>query len=67
MHRQAAVSTERERLFAEAQRILAEHQPVICFAAPRMVAALSPRVLNATPAPLKPLVLWNAETLAVSR
>jgi hypothetical protein len=54
-------------LFAEAQRIFAEHQPVICFAAPRMVAALSPRVLNATPAPLKPLVLWNAETLAVSR
>ena len=68
MHRQAAAdSTERERLFAETQRILAEHQPVICFAAPRMVAALSPRVLNATPAPLKPLVLWNAETLAVSR
>jgi peptide/nickel transport system substrate-binding protein len=55
----------RKRLFVEAQRILAEEQPVLCFAAPRLVAVMSPRVVNATAAPLKPLILWNAERLAV--
>jgi peptide/nickel transport system substrate-binding protein len=58
---------DRRRMFGEAQRILAAEQPVICFAAPRLVVAMSPRVLNATPAPLKPLVLWNGERLAVNR
>jgi peptide/nickel transport system substrate-binding protein len=67
--RQQAVARdqpERQRLFADAQRVLAEQQPVICFAAPRVIVALSSRVTNAMPAPLKPLVLWNAETLAVT-
>lgn len=58
---------ERRRLFAEAQRILGEHLPVICFAAPRLIVAMTPRVVNARPAPLKPPVLWNADVLAVIR
>jgi peptide/nickel transport system substrate-binding protein len=58
---------ERRRLFGEAQRILADQQPVICFAAPRLVSVLSTRVANATPAPLRPIVLWNAESLATDR
>lgn len=63
----AADQAERRRLFEEAQRILGEHLPVICFAAPRVIMAMTPRVVNATPVPLKPPVLWNADTLAVSR
>lgn len=62
-----ADSVERRRLFGEAQRILADEQPVICFAAPRLVSVLSTRVANATPAPLRPMVLWNAESLAIHR
>lgn len=56
---------ERRALFAEAQRILAEHVPVLYFAAPHVYVAMSPRVANATPAVTKPQVLWNAEVLAV--
>jgi peptide/nickel transport system substrate-binding protein len=56
---------ERQRLFAEVQRIFAENIPVIYVAAPRVTVALGPRVLNATPAPVRPTVLWNAEVLAV--
>jgi peptide/nickel transport system substrate-binding protein len=56
---------ERRRLFAEAQRVFAEHVPVIYLAAPRIVVALSPKVANAHPVPLKPVVLWSADTLAV--
>jgi peptide/nickel transport system substrate-binding protein len=64
---QAADRPDRQRLFGEAQRILADEQPVICFAAPRLVSVLSMRVANATPAPLRPIVLWNAESLATHR
>jgi peptide/nickel transport system substrate-binding protein len=56
---------ERQRLFAEVQRIFAENVPVIYVAAPRVTVALGPRVLNATPAPIRPTVLWNSEALAV--
>jgi peptide/nickel transport system substrate-binding protein len=56
---------ERQRLFAEVQRVFAENIPVIYVAAPRVTVALGPSVLNATPAPVRPTVLWNAEVLAV--
>jgi len=55
---------ERHRVFAEAQRIFAEHVPALYFAAPRVFVAMSPRVLNAQPAVGPPQVLWNAEVLA---
>jgi peptide/nickel transport system substrate-binding protein len=54
---------ERRRLFAEAQRILAANQPVITFAAPKVVVATSARVGGAMPSVLAPPVLWNAEML----
>jgi peptide/nickel transport system substrate-binding protein len=56
---------ERQRLFAEAQRVLAENIPVIYVAAPRVTVAKSPRLLNTMPVPLRPTVLWNADILAV--
>lgn len=67
MKKQIATTDEaaRRTLFAEAQRIFAEHVPILYFAAPRTIIALSPRVANATPVPLQPPVLWNADTLAV--
>jgi hypothetical protein len=40
--------------------------PALYFVAPKVTIALSPRVLNVTPAPQIPQVLWSADTLAVS-
>jgi len=56
---------ERHRLFAEVQRIFAEHVPALYFAAPRVYVAMSARVRNAQPGVGRPQVLWNAEVLAV--
>ena len=57
---------ERQRLFAEVQRIFGEELPALYFLAPKVTLAFSPRVANATPAPQIPQVLWKAETLAVA-
>ena len=70
MKAQVAVGDEMERkhLFDEVQQIFAEHIPAVYFAAPRVIVAMSPRVLNAQPALLRPHVLWSADTLdAVQR
>lgn len=56
---------ERQRLFAEVQRVWGEELPLLCFVAPRVVVAHSSRVLNAAPALQVPQLLWNADTLAV--
>jgi peptide/nickel transport system substrate-binding protein len=58
---------ERKRLFDEVQRIFIEHVPVIYFAAPRVVVAMSSRVMNATPAVALSPLLWSPDTLAVAR
>jgi peptide/nickel transport system substrate-binding protein len=55
---------ERQRLFAEVQRVMAEELPAIYFVAPRVTLAVSARVANATPAPQIPQLLWSADTLA---
>jgi peptide/nickel transport system substrate-binding protein len=67
MKRQVSTSdqAERRRIFAEVQRIFADNIPVIYVAAARVTVAMSQRVVNAVPVPLRPSVLWNAETLAV--
>lgn len=67
MERQIATTdaAERHRLFAEVQRIFAAELPAIAFAAPRIIVAMSTRVTNATPALLRPQVLWNPDVLAV--
>jgi peptide/nickel transport system substrate-binding protein len=68
MRRQATSTDmgERQRLFVEVQRVFAEQMPALYFVAPKVTIALSPRVLNATPAPQVPQLLWSADTLAAS-
>ena len=56
----------RKALFADVQRIFSEQLPIIHFAAPRVVVVTSRRVLNATPAVLRPTILWNPDNLAVT-
>jgi peptide/nickel transport system substrate-binding protein len=69
MQRQVASAdlAERQRLFGDVQRTFVEEMPVLYFAAPRVMVAMSARVRNAQPVPLKPSVLWNADSLAVQR
>lgn len=54
---------ERQRLFAEAQRILATEMPALWFVARRAIVAVSGRVRGVTPNLFFPPVLWNAERL----
>jgi peptide/nickel transport system substrate-binding protein len=65
MQRQVAASSlaERQRLFAEVQRIFGENLPEICFVAPKVSVALGRRVGGAVPVLLDPKVLWNPATL----
>jgi peptide/nickel transport system substrate-binding protein len=67
MTRQVASLDQQERraLFDQVQGIVARELPMIQFAAPRIYVATSPRVANATPALLRPAILWNADTLGV--
>jgi peptide/nickel transport system substrate-binding protein len=57
----------RTRAFAEVQKILGEELPSIYFVAPRISLATTTRVVNATPAPQIPQLLWSADTLARAR
>jgi peptide/nickel transport system substrate-binding protein len=68
MRRQVAMSdrAERVQLFRDAQRVFSEHSPVLYFAAPHLFLATSARLEQATPSRLIPLILWNAESLAVA-
>jgi peptide/nickel transport system substrate-binding protein len=68
MHQQTAATSlaERQRLFAEVQRIFGEEVPALYFVAPKVTLAVSPRVRNERPAPQIPQLLWSAETLAVA-
>jgi peptide/nickel transport system substrate-binding protein len=58
---------DRQRLFAEVQRIFADELPGIYFVVPKVTLAVSNRVLNAHPAPMIPQLLWSADTLAARR
>jgi len=53
-------------LTAPAQRTLAEHLPIVNFAAQKVTVAMSARLRGAMPVPMKPPVLWNAEMLSVA-
>ncbi len=68
MHRQGTTPElpERQRLFAEVQRIFVEELPAIYFVIPKVTLAVSARVANARPAPQLPQLLWSADTLAVA-
>jgi peptide/nickel transport system substrate-binding protein len=56
---------ERKRLYDQIQEIFADHLPMVYFAAPRIFVASSARVINVTPALLRPQLLWAPETVAV--
>ena len=57
--------TTRAALFVEAQKIFAAHQPMVYFAAPRVMVAASARMTNLAPAVSRPQLLWAADTIAV--
>lgn len=65
MQRQAAAPTlaERQRLFAEVQKIFGENLPAIVLVAPNVTIAMSRRVGGAAPGVLEPKILWQADTL----
>jgi peptide/nickel transport system substrate-binding protein len=67
MKRQVASldQAQRKALFDQVQRIVAEQLPMIQFAAPKITLATSTRVVGATPALLRPSILWNPDTLDV--
>jgi peptide/nickel transport system substrate-binding protein len=68
MQRQAAASSlaERQRLFADVQKVFGENLPEIHFVAAKVYVAMSKRLAGATPVLLDPKVLWNAERLYVT-
>jgi len=55
----------RRQRFADVQRIMARELPVVCFAFPRLPIAVSARVVDATPAPFRPPVLWNPAVISL--
>ena len=65
MHRQASAPTlvERQRRFAEVQKIFGENLPEIYFVAPKVNVAMSRRLGGAQPVLLDPKILWNAGAL----
>jgi peptide/nickel transport system substrate-binding protein len=69
MTKMAAARTlaARQQLFFQAQKILSDNLPVIYFAVPRVFVATSTRVTGATPAPVRPPILWNADSIGVAR
>ena len=55
---------ERLQAFVDAQKMYLQHMPAIFFGTPHVRITTGMRVLNATPSPLRPHLLWNAESLA---
>jgi peptide/nickel transport system substrate-binding protein len=64
---QAQDPAERQRVFREVQQVFGEQAPALYFVAPKVTIAVNPRVVNPTPVPQIPQLLWSADTLAVSR
>ena len=58
---------ERQRLFAEVQRIFVAHNPAIYFVTPRIYVATSMRVAPAKPGLERPQILWAADELAIAQ
>lgn len=65
-HASASSPAERQRLFAEVQRIFGEQLPAIYFVAPKVTIAASRRVHNLQPAPQLPQLLWAADSIAAA-
>jgi peptide/nickel transport system substrate-binding protein len=56
----------RRRLFNEVQHLMAEHEPMVVFAAPHVYVATSARLGGVVPSVQRPQILWNADTLTVT-
>jgi peptide/nickel transport system substrate-binding protein len=69
MAKQAAALDQGERrlLFTEVQKIFAQHEPMLYFAAPRIYVATSARVQNVEPMLRRPQALWSPDTIALRR
>ena len=69
MLKQAATSdrVERVQLFADVQKIYAQHMPEIYFGAPYTYVATTLHVRNVKPSRQRPSLLWNGDLLAVTR
>lgn len=69
IHHQAAAKTqtERQRIFADVQRIMGEEQFGIYLVASRVTLAVSSKVRNPQPSLLIPQLLWSADTLAAGK
>jgi hypothetical protein len=52
-------------IFDKVQALFVDELPVIYLAAPRVFVATSTRLNNTSPALLRPMILWNADTLTV--
>jgi peptide/nickel transport system substrate-binding protein len=63
----APALAERQRLFAEVQRLFGENLPALYFVAPTVTVATSRRVGGAHPVILDPKILWDADALFVRR
>ncbi len=59
--------SRRRQLFLDVQKLLSQNLPIIYFAVPRVYVATSTRVAGATPAPVRPPILWNADAIGVAR
>jgi peptide/nickel transport system substrate-binding protein len=57
----------RQPLFYQAQKVFADNLPVIYFAVPRLYVATSTRVTGAILAPVRPPILWNADSIGVAK
>jgi peptide/nickel transport system substrate-binding protein len=55
----------RVQLFADVQKLYAQHMPAIFFGAPHVYVATNLHMLNVKPSNRRPMLLWNADTLAV--
>ena len=55
----------RKRLFDTVQRTVAEHLPILHFAAPRLYMGVNTRVTNLTPSVVRPQLLWSVDTIAI--
>jgi len=56
---------QRRQLFGRVQRIVAREVPVLCLAFPRLKVAIASRVVDARPAPFRPPVLWNVDSIGI--
>jgi peptide/nickel transport system substrate-binding protein len=57
---------QRKSLIDQFQAIVYEQAPLIYLVHPHALMAISPRLGNAEPSPLRPSVFWNAEQLYLS-